>query len=78
MTAEREFKHAVMALVACKEYPSPARVNRVLGHGVTRRLAMGEHSSIPVKWSNNLNGRECRWRREVCKEIGFTLRGKNL
>lgn len=62
MTAEREFKHAVMTLVACKTYPSPRQIQRILGHKVT----------------DNINGRECRWRREACKEIGFKLRGKNL
>ena len=62
--AEREFKHAVMSIVACKTYPSPRAIRRVLG-----RMSGQVH---------NINGVECRWRREVCKEIGFALRGKNL
>lgn len=62
LSAERLFKHAVMVLVACKTYPSPAQIYRLLCKS-KRRLG-------------GLNGRECRWRREICDEIGFVLRGK--
>lgn len=27
---------------------------------------------------DNISGRQCRWRREICFKIGFELKGKNL
>lgn len=64
--AEIQFKMAVLNVVHYGKYPSVTRINIEIGRDhVCRKM-------------NNLNGRECRWRREICKEIGFTLRGKNL
>lgn len=65
-SAEIEFKMAVLNVVHYGEYPSPTSINKEMGRDPRRRKM------------NNLNDRECRWRREICKEIGFTLRGKNL
>lgn len=63
---EHRFKNAVYVLVMHGKYPSPTTINKLLGRDPRSRKM------------NNLNDRECRWRREICKEIGFTLRGKNL
>ena len=49
--AEKRFKLVVTALMQAGIYPSPTRVTELLG-GSRRK-------------SNNLNGQECRWRREV-------------
>jgi hypothetical protein len=61
-SAEDMFKHAVTYLIGVEIYPSPRALNQLI-HGHT---------------SDNINGRECRWRREVCHELGFKLKGYNL
>jgi hypothetical protein len=70
-SAEARFKVAVVELVAQGVYPSPGAINHRLG----RDLYNG-------KPSHNINGRECRWRREVCAELRFVLnsdrRGWNM
>jgi len=63
MNAEGRFKLVVSTVVALGRYPTPTLLNVNLHPG--RRL------------KNNLNDRECRWRREICAVIGFRLRGKN-
>lgn len=59
--AERKFKRAVVALILEGAYPGPQRLNRLV-HGHSCR---------------NINGRECRWRREICHQIRFPLHGFN-
>jgi hypothetical protein len=54
--AEQRFKLAVIRLVLQNEYPSPGNIERALGRHVT----------------HNINGRECRWRREVMTAMGWT------
>jgi hypothetical protein len=63
---ERRLKKAVWVLVMHDIYPSPTSINKLLGRDPLSRQM------------NNLNDRECNWRREICKSLGFTLRGKNL
>ena len=52
MNAEGRFKLVVSTVVALGRYPTPTLLNVNLHPG--RRL------------KNNLNDRECRWRREIC------------
>lgn len=60
--AEKRFKDAVQKLVEEGIYPSASKIKVEL----TGYSGMG------------LNGRESIWRREICKFIGFRLKGKNL
>lgn len=63
LSAEDLFKGAVRAVVRRGEYPSALRVHRARGQVFPRA---------------DLNGCECQWRREVCRDIGFRLKGRNL
>lgn len=57
MNAEQKFKQIVNQLIDRGVYPGPTAIN-VEVHGYK---------------SNQLNGRETRWRREVMKERGVKL-----
>lgn len=59
--AEDRFKSSVLYLIAMGIYPSPQELNE--------RMFMHRRKTI--------NGRSCKWRREICKEIGFKLKGLN-
>ncbi len=54
--AKMKLKLAVRRLIRDGVYPSPRMIDRELNR-VTR---------------NNLNGRDCRWREEVLRELGWT------
>lgn len=60
--AERRFKECVTNLVNQNIYPSGQAIQKIL-----KGYSLGK-----------LNGRECQWRREICKVIGFKLKGRNL
>lgn len=57
MTAEEKFKDVIRAIVLASQYPSPMIILAALGD--TRRR-------------HNLNGRQCRWRAEILREMGWT------
>lgn len=59
--AEYRFKAIVRGLIRDGIYPSPAAIRRRQGRDNQR---------------NNLNGRECVWREEVFREVGWR-RGKD-
>ena len=61
-TAEIRFKNTVKRLIAKDVYPSPRAINQALGRG----------DKI-----DNINGAECNWRRQICFELGFKLKGFN-
>lgn len=56
--AEKQFKTIVRRLVDRGVYPGPTAINRA---------RLGTHAGQ----ENNINGRECRWRRETLLELGF-------
>lgn len=58
MTAEERFKDTIRVWWNCGEYPSPTYLNWFIHH----------------RWNRNLNGRECKWRREVMAELGIPLK----
>lgn len=61
MTADQRFKTAVRQVVADGEYPSPTRINRAL-------VKLGaKREGAP----NNINGKECRWRAEALRALGW-------
>lgn len=60
MSTETRFKNAVRALHSRGVYPGPTALNHELGRDKVR--------------SNNLSGRETRWRREVMEELGIPLK----
>ncbi len=62
--AEERFKLVVLVVIKRGQYPSPRRICKIL---------YPDRGHV-----DNLSGRECRWRREVCKKAKFKLRGKNL
>lgn len=62
-TARQTFERGVATVIEMGLYPSPQRINVQLKRG---RVNM-----------NNLSGRECVWRREVCKAYGVRLKGLN-
>lgn len=59
--AENRFKAAVLHLIMEGIYPGPQALN----------------DYIFMHRGRNINGRSCKWRREICKDIGFKLRGLN-
>lgn len=61
MNAEDRFKNTMRALVAKHVYPSPKTMNHFLNHTGGPR--------------NSLNGRECQWREEVFRELGWRYVG---
>jgi hypothetical protein len=63
--AEKNFKNAVKAIIARGEYPGALAIDKELGR-YDRRSIKG-----------NLNGVELQWRREICRDIEFTLKGRN-
>jgi hypothetical protein len=62
---ETIFKETVRGLIERGVYPGPTAINRALGRDYYRVM-------------NTIGGRECQWRREVCNELGFRLKGRNL
>jgi hypothetical protein len=57
MTAEEKFKQVIRMLHKKGVYPAPTMLNMMI-HG---------HNS------DNINGRETKWRREMMKELGIPL-----
>jgi hypothetical protein len=58
-TSEARFKNIVNRLLDRGIYPGPTAINNA---------RLGTHFGR----SNNLNGRECQWRREVLEYRGWT------
>jgi hypothetical protein len=57
--AEKQFKTIVEKLIDRGVYPGPTAINNA---------RLGTHGAGQT---NNINGRECRWRREVLLKKGF-------
>lgn len=61
--AQVRFKNTVTQLINKNVYPSADNINKALGRRKSRY--------------NGLSGRECIWRRQICFDIGFKLKGVN-